>query len=142
MSVSGNDKGASSVDALNGLQEKATSSNYNLLEGLGAIWENDEVIRGHLLLTGSLLKWPNEKLMGVISFATAAHNARVLWHVLDKWCPQIKEPKTVKIDDVRKEAGQVTNVFLVQTKEGLKSSGLFVPRWNPCGRSSTCQRTK
>ena len=104
---------ASGVDVLDGLKENSEKApGVNLLAGVGTIWENDEVIRGQLLQTGSLLKWPNEKMIGVISFTTAAHNARVLWHVLETWCQQVAEPKTVKIEDVRREAGQIINSSL------------------------------
>ena len=84
------------------------------LEGLYVLWEADPIIRGHALANeGTLLCWPNKKLTGVVSFQTIAFNARVLWHLLGVWCPQVPEAKTVNIDHVRQQAGDhVTNYFV------------------------------
>lgn len=75
------------------------------LVGLGAMWEEDELLRGRALREtgGSLLSWPQQKLVGVITFQTLSHNAKCMAHVLEKWCPQVSEPKTVNIDQVRAE---------------------------------------
>ena len=75
------------------------------LEGLFDVWENDEVIRGKALKNGALLEWPNEKSVGVITFMTMDPNARVLHHLLELWCPQVSEAKTVHIDQLREQDG-------------------------------------
>lgn len=74
------------------------------LEGLGKLWERDEVIRGKALKTGSLLSWPSPKKTGVITFETVAFNAKVVEHCLYHWCPQVPSVKTLNIDQVRAEA--------------------------------------
>ncbi len=75
------------------------------LEGLANMWQDVEAIRDRVLKEKSLLVWPNPKMTGVINFNTLAMNARVLEVLLQLWCPQLSEPKTVIIDQVRDEVG-------------------------------------
>ena len=75
------------------------------LAGLFDRWENDEVIRGQALKCGGLLQWPDQKSTGVITFSTMSINARVLRHLLELWCPQVSEAKTVNIDQLREQDG-------------------------------------
>jgi hypothetical protein len=75
----------------------------NPLQGLAKAWDKDDVIRHLALKNGQLLKWPNKKQIGVISFETIAFNARVLDHLLRFHCPSVKTPKTVNIDLLREE---------------------------------------
>ena len=84
------------------LQDRETAS----LDGLNECWEADPIIRGHALRNeGTLLCWPSKELTGVVSFQTIACNARVLWQLLETWCPQVPEPKTVSMAQVRQQAG-------------------------------------
>ena len=74
------------------------------LAGLAGLWEQDEVLRRHLLSSNSLLAWPTKKLVGVISFETMASNTRVLQILLGLWCPTVPAAQTVRIDNVRDQA--------------------------------------
>ena len=75
----------------------------NPLQGLAKAWENDEVIRHSALKNWQLLKWPTQKLVGVISFETIAYNARVVDYVLRFHCPSTKTPRTVNTELLREE---------------------------------------
>lgn len=74
-----------------------------LLQILCRDWLRHGTIRHLALKNGQLLKWPNKKQIGVISFETIAFNARVLDHLLRFHCPSVKTPKTVNIDLLREE---------------------------------------
>lgn len=89
------------------------------LVGLAKAWEKDDVIRQSALKNGQLLKWPDKKRVGVISFETIAFNARVLDLLLRFHCPSLKTPKTVNIDLLRDEVRG--------TK--VKTSGFFKLNW-------------
>ena len=73
------------------------------LAGLGAILEKDEAIRRLALQTGRLLQWPSAAITGVINFTTMAFNFKVLYKVLEFWCPKVPTPKTFVMEDVRDE---------------------------------------
>ena len=91
------------------------------LEGLANNWQEVESIRDRVLKEKSLLAWPNPKMTGVINFNTLSMNAKVIEVLLQLWCPQLAEPKTVLIDQVRNEVGWGSKNSL---KLGLK-------RYNP-----------
>ena len=73
---------------------------------LTGLWEklsNDEVVRARLLKDGTLFGWPNEKTVGIINFKTMAQNIRVLTHLVQLWCPQLKEAKTIYVPHAREQ---------------------------------------
>lgn len=96
------------------------------LEGLSKTWEDTEILRDNLLKRGSLLVWPEPKLTGVINFHTMAPNGRCLECVLQLWCPQVSEAKTVNIDQIRFEVGVVetANIQLLENGSCLGSHWL------------------
>ena len=77
------------------------------LDGLAKIWNDTEVLRDLLLGKGTLLLWPDDKLTGVVNFNTIAYNGKLIELVLQLWCPQVSEAKTLIIDQVRAEVGRV-----------------------------------
>lgn len=81
------------------------------LDGLGAAWEADPVIRAQFLKNNSLLVWPDKRLIGVISFTTISLNVRAMEILLNLWCPQTSTGKTVNIDEVRKQDRHDENVL-------------------------------
>ena len=94
---------ADSLDSMDSLP--AADPETHFLDGLAKKWDADEIIRDRLLRHGSLLAWPNPKMQGVINFSTMAMNYRVIELLLQLWCPQMDQPKTVIIDQVREEVG-------------------------------------
>ena len=79
------------------------------LDGLGKLWEQDPAVRSLALHSGSLLQWPTKAQTGVANFQTIAKNSIVIRHVLDCWCPQVSEAKTVPMNDVAEQARQSTS---------------------------------
>ena len=77
------------------------------LDGLAKIWNDTEVLRDLLLGKGTLLLWPDDKLTGAVNFNTIAYNGKLIELVLQLWCPQVSEAKTLIIDQVRAEVGRV-----------------------------------
>lgn len=75
------------------------------LDGLAQAWEDDSLIRTLLLHNGSLLSWPSERMQGVVTFDTMRPKAGVIKHVIRTWCPRVKVPKTLCIDQVRAQDG-------------------------------------
>ncbi len=92
------------------------------LEGLAKSWDSDEDIRHWVLDSKSLLKWPSSKKVGDITFETLAMNARVVNKVLDIWCPQLSEAKTLILEQVRDEDGSLKNTFYHLPNLANKSS--------------------
>lgn len=97
------------------------------LEGLAKAWEGVEILRDKLLRYGTLLTWSEPKLTGVINFHTMSPNAKVLEQILQLWCPQMDEPKTVNIYQVRDEVGG----FCTRSKiaKGVARGSIVVPEW-------------
>ena len=73
------------------------------LHGLGDRLGNDEVVRARLLKDGTLFGWPSEKTVGIINFKTTAQNVRVLTHLVEVWCPQMSEAKTIYVPHAREQ---------------------------------------
>ena len=95
------------------------------LAGLAEVWEKDSSLRGHLLAKGTLLAWPSDSQVGVISFKTMSLNAPLLEHLLRLWCPQLPTGKTVVIDHVREQAELLKHV-VNQNQEFKKNTAVFV----------------
>ena len=75
------------------------------LSGLAKSWDKNKAIRGHLLKTGNLMRWPSPDKVGCINFETLGLNHKVLARLLRNWLPKIDTLKTVNIFACRKEAG-------------------------------------
>ena len=89
--------------AIGGDEEDVAPS--STLNGVGAAWERDEIVRQKTLKEGQLLSWLTAKLTGVVTFQTIAHNARVMDILLNIHCSRIPTPKTVNMDKLRGEVG-------------------------------------
>ena len=75
------------------------------LEGLAKVLSNDEKIREKVLATGSLISWPDTKLVGVCKNKDALRlNSYILQLVADNWCPQWSRPAMIPIDLIKLEA--------------------------------------
>ena len=74
------------------------------LLGLAQSWEKAKLIRGHLLKTGNLLRWPAPNKVGCINFETMALNYKVLTKLLHIWLPAIDTLRSVNIFACREEA--------------------------------------
>ena len=82
-----------------------TLGDKEALSGLAASWDKSRAIRGHLLKTGNLLRWPSPAQVGCINFETLGLNYRVMTKLLRIWLPKIDTLKTVNIFACRHEAG-------------------------------------
>ena len=74
------------------------------LKGLAVSWEKAKSIRGHLLKTGNILRWPSPNKVGCINFETMSLNYKVLAKLLEIWLPQIDTLHSVNIFACREEA--------------------------------------
>ncbi|CAE7451442.1 unnamed protein product [Symbiodinium sp. KB8] len=84
-----------------------TLGDKEALSGLAASWDKSRAIRGHLLKTGNLLRWPSPAQVGCINFETLGLNYRVMTKLLRIWLPKIDTLKTVNIFACRHEIAQL-----------------------------------
>ncbi|CAE7307268.1 CRYD [Symbiodinium necroappetens] len=84
-----------------------TLGDKEALSGLAASWDKSKAIRGHLLKTGNLLRWPSPAQVGCINFETLGLNYRVMTKLLRIWLPKIDTLKTVNIFACRQEIAQL-----------------------------------
>ena len=77
----------------------------NALEGLAKAWDKVKSIRGHMLKTGNLMRWPSPNKVGCINFETMSLNHKALAKLLRIWLPQIDTLHSVNIFACRQEVG-------------------------------------
>ena len=107
------------------------------LDGLWKLWSNDEDLRAHMLKTGTLFHWPNPKQTGITNFETMEYNTRVLQYLVDVWCPQNPNPKTIYIPHAREQVCVAKFLNLAT----LLATSLISLRWQSCGSTSACLTT-
>ena len=83
----------------------------NPLEGLSGLWDDDPDIRNAIRRRGAMLRWPNEKTVGICSQIAVALNAALLLEAARIWCPQQRASKTLPVFWVKHEACRIIQLL-------------------------------
>ena len=92
----------------------ALGEKCGVLDGLATDWEATKAIRKRALKDGRLLEWPSQETVGVVNFPALKKNRMVLEALLNSWCPEAPDRKTVPIQHLKPQAGSkvmVTEVY-------------------------------
>lgn len=74
------------------------------IESLAALWEADPFLRAQARETGSLTKWPSEKVIGIASTGAMSLNIKAMEPLASWWAKQKDLPQAIPIDRMRSEA--------------------------------------
>jgi len=74
------------------------------LEGLSEKWDDTKRVRRKVTARKELLEWPSPKQVGVMSLEALVSNRDLLQCLIDHWCAQTSKPKTVNVNDLKREA--------------------------------------
>ena len=96
------------------------------LDGLWRRLSDNEIIREKILRHGSLFAWPSKDRTGIINFTSLAQNSLVVRLVLDIWCPQLAEPKSLYVAQVRDQVRVQIRIVLLWVPPYILVGSLFI----------------